>query len=299
MTGSHPHRVGWSLAVVAVALTHLVLLGTSAEAATCRVENDRTGTVYLGHGGNLQRAIDEARERDRLRISGRCVGTFRAPIALRLIGMGRPRFPGATLDARGEGRALFLRRGALIRSLAITGGQAPNGGGILSLDGVLLLRGHTVVTENRARDGGGGIVFNGILIAADRTVISRNVAPFGGGIALGDDASLELRGHSVIRDNRGRDMGGGVTSNLGPILMRGYASIRENETDGSGGGIWIVDGFVFLDGHTSVVRNSAGDDGGGISSFPDDAGAICSSNVRLSPNDPDDPPPFEVGGPLC
>jgi predicted outer membrane repeat protein len=255
--------------------------------------------VYLGHGANLQRAIDDAHERDRLTISGTCVGNFRSPIALRLIGQGRPGFPGAILDARDDGRVLFLRRGALIRSLLITGGRAPHAAGILSLGGVLGLRGHTVVAENHAGHGGGGIAFNGTLIATDRSVIRHNVAQFGGGIALGDDATLQLRGHAVVRNNRARDMGGGVTSNLGPIVLSGFASIRANETDGAGGGIWIIDGFVFLDGHASVVRNTAGDAGGGINSSPDDAGAICSPNVRLSPNDPDDPPPFDLSGSFC
>ena len=140
---------------------------STAVAATCRVEDARTGEHTRGAGPNLQRAIDAAEPGDQLIISGICRGNFQMREELRLTGVSTPRFPKATLDAGGHGRVLRMRDGGIIRSVRIRDGRARNGGGIYLFDGTLELRGATEVIGNRAARGGGIYDAAGDLILSD------------------------------------------------------------------------------------------------------------------------------------
>lgn len=60
-----------------------------------------------------------------------------------------------------------------------------------------------------------------------------------------------------------------------------------------GGGIADFDGFTELRDRAAIVHNVARRRGGGwFSHFAN--GRVCSAHVRVSPNDPDDPPDVVV-----
>jgi hypothetical protein len=269
-----------------------------AEAATCKVENARTDRVYLGHGANLQRAIDAARKRDHLRITGICVGTFTLEERLFLIGVANRRFPRPTLDANGRGSVLTLEHGATLRSLRIRDGSADLGGGIYQSHGRLQLLGHTMIVQNRAGAGGGIYVANGRAIVADSSTIRGNVARNGGGAYFGGYSVGVIREDASVRDNHARQEGGGIAAGVTTVRISGHATIRGNSAGQDGGGMVSYDGYFEFHAHASVVGNSAGGNGGGVylvfaSMF------VCSDHVSLSPNIPNDPPSFVVPDPLC
>jgi hypothetical protein len=180
--------------------------------------------------------------------------------------------PGASIlsvSGNGQGR-VFTISGAYvsISGLAITGGNATEGGGIAvfsaAYPGSLTLR-NSQVLANTATDFGGGIYVNHAqLILRNSDVWHNRVTgefAMGGGIAL-------WYGNVSIRDsdvsmNRG-DFGGGL-SNRGGTLTVSTSTISNNDATADGGGVYSDAGS----GRTTIVNstisaNTAKYSGGGV-----------------------------------
>lgn len=247
----------------------LLVPGPSAIAATCSVKNTRTGHVHL----TLQRAVDLARSGDTLTIRGTCGHAGIRLKALKLIGIPTAASPQPTLDGEGTHGVLFIKRSeVVIAGLKITNGYRNVGSGIYLLYGTLTLTGRTIVTGNAtprsnitAQPGGGIYNGGGTLRLRRSTLVTDNQADVGGGIYNDHDSTLVLGDEAEVSENHAR-VGGGIYNSWGTVILKGAASVAANSAQRKGGGI-----FVFHGVGTSPVY-------------------VCSDAVRISPNDPDDPP---------
>ena len=262
------HRFGSIASVLALVGGMLLAPASAVAAATCEVTNAGTGTTYR----TLQEAVDGSEEGDTLEVGGTCIGeTVIRTTRLRLKGIATPEQPTPTLDGARLSRVLtVVSARVVIRDLAITNGKARSGGGInvslanfLATRPLVTLRGDTSVTGNTARWYGGGIY---------------NV---GGTVILNDSAS--------VTGNTAGTEGGGIF-NYGDLILNGLASVTGNTAEDDGGGIYNVGGTVILNDSASVTGNTAGTEGGGIFTFEGRRVFVCSDEVAISPNDPDDPP---------
>lgn len=280
-----------------------------AASATCLVTDKGTGESFR----SLQAAIDAARDGDVLEVRGRCmgstwIGTFDRGKELTIRGIPTTSHPRPALDAQNVARVLTIRGKSRIRivDLLITGGNAAGspptathlGGGIMLWGGRLTLAGTTSVSGNRALTGAGVYMTDGLLVLTGSASITDNTwyaapghsANPGGGISLRQNGTILMKGHSLVARNEAKRGGGGIFIGWHTRLaMRDSAAIHAN-TARLGGGVWQgEDSQTWLYGSAAVTRNVATERGGGILVF---GGAlfVCSDLVRISPNQPDDPP---------
>jgi hypothetical protein len=305
-------RCIFTLAAVLTVASGILAVGSgqAGAATTCHVGNARTQATFT----TLQEAVNSARSGDTLWIRGVCMGHTRIgaegqELSLVLRGRATDQVPHATLDARGTSRVLSVigKTDLRIVDLTLPGGAASRGshaehlgGGIYKTFGKLVLAGSTSITGNQARIGGGVYQFKGTLILAGTASITHNTwyrAPghggcYGGGVRIGTGGSgrVVMKGSSLIARNSSKTMGGGILAGASTtVVMRDDASIRRN-TAGVGAGIRAgSDDELWLYDRSSVVHNVATKKGGGVF-----GGTVyaCSALARLSPNDPDDPPPM-------
>jgi nitrous oxidase accessory protein NosD len=280
-------RLAISTALVAAALSAALAPPATAVPRSCHVANLTAGTSTVGAGENLQRAIDAADPGSTLRVTGRCKGSFTIDKRLTLRGRSTDRFPRPTLDAGGDGRALFvLPRTVTVGFLWIVGGAVRSGGGIYNDGGNLTLMG-TTVTGNSARTSGGGIVNDrGRLTLNGGTVAGNAAGTVAGGI-FNYRGVLTMNGGARVRNNTAGRHGGGIY-NYGTLTMNDSSSVIGNDAGRDGGGIYDI-GSITLNDTAAVTGNTATTAGGGILLVQGHV-HVCSIDVAISPNTPDDPP---------
>ncbi|MBI4770350.1 MAG: CSLREA domain-containing protein [Chloroflexi bacterium] len=178
--------------------------------------------------------------------------------------------PGETIiDGNGGmtgARVFSIASGAKVRfvRLVITGGTAPDGGGIYN-NGTLALTG-SVVTGNNAIGGGG--VFNDHTLSLDGSKITGNTAADrGGGIYSPSGSGVVIVHNSTLADNTANHGGGVFAVNGSSVTIRN-STVSGNLANRSGGGAWMNGGKLVVrnstvSGNTSV---SLGESGGGIRS---------------------------------
>jgi endonuclease YncB( thermonuclease family) len=293
-------RIGRSLLAL-VPMLGLVggLLATTsapASAASCAVRNVRTSV--LKH--TLQGAVDTSSTGDTLLVSGTCVGkTSIRNTSLHLKGLATAEQPDPTLDGARLSRVLYVKAAHVtVRNLTVTNGKTQWGGGIkVDRGGRLVLEGTTSVSGNRAQLAGGiYLVYDGSVTMRDHATIAGNLAKYrGAGMwinAYNEGGSLTMRDSSSIVGNHTRIAGGGgIYDEAGAIHMSGTSSVSGNIA-GFGAGIAVNDGgSLILDGSASVTGNTAVSEGGGVFiEGVEDKFYVCSAQVAISPNSPDDPP---------
>ncbi len=275
----------------------------------CRVKDVDAGTVRR----NFRKAVAAASPGDRLLLRGTCRGSTTIAKDLLVRGTRTKDSGPPTLDAKGDGRVLTIRRGAtvVLQGLTITGGADREGGGIrnagtLSLRDVVVranrsrfgggihnragavvrLNGKTSVRGNRARVGGG--VWNaGSLTMTGTSAIGRNRALHdGGGLYAILASQTTLTDEAAIRTNRAAGDGGGAW-NEGDLLLRDTGLVRGNEASGNGGGIWSA-GSLSMAGSSAIVHNEAVGFGGGIAGSGSLEGVTCGPLGNVRDNAPDD-----------
>jgi len=264
------HRFGSIASALALVGGMLLAPAPAIAAATCEVTNAGTDITYP----TLQEAVDAAASGDTLEVRGTCVGeTIIRTTRVRLKGIPTPKQPTPTLDGARLSRVLLVVSAkVVIRDLVITNGKATNGGGIYASQRWhtpphprVTLSGDTSVTGNTARYGGGGIVNYGDLTLNDSASVTENenTAGRGGGIFSGGDGDITLNDSSSVTGNTAEEDGGGIYS-YGILTLNDSSSVT---------------------GNTAIA-------GGGIFIEPDSPGRVyvCSDQVTISPNDPDDPP---------
>lgn len=237
-----------------------------AVANTCRARNLTKGTASRS---NLQRVITAANAGDRIAVRYVCVGNFRIPKKLTLVGQATPRVPKPVLHANGSGRVLRVSARVTLINLRITGGAAWIGAGIFNAGnltlrntavrgnagmgiwndygiGTLTLRGSSSVRGNVSAVHGGGIYNGGTLTLFDSaSVIGNTAANAGGGIFLHTGSTLTLADTSSVVGNTANGQGGGIYTH-GPVVLTGSASVSGNTVDaddapfnGTGGGVFV------------------------------------------------------------
>lgn len=199
--------------------------------------------------------------------------------------------PGAnptTLDARGQGRVLYIAAGIspTVENLRITGGHATGlgggpsgehvGGGVYGHASVITLSGCHVIS-NTAQWGGGiylvaaksVLVGNGVVNNAALTHDS--VTPRGGGVYL-------RGGEAVLTDNtfsaNGAQWGGGLYVREGTVSLASNRFLANTAEDG-GGGVCTTRGAVHL--VDNVVDGNAAELGGGAYLWQSETTVVAST----------------------
>ena len=274
----------------------LMTTSAPASAAGCAVRNARTNVVKA----TLQGAVDASSSGDRLLVSGTCVGkTSIRNTSLHLKGLATAEQPEPTLDGARLSRVLYIKAADVtVRNLTVTRGKSEWGGGIMvDRGGRLVLEGTSSVSGNRAQIAGGiYLVHDGSATMRDHATVSGNLAKYrGAGMwinAYNEGGSLTMRDASSIVGNHTRIAGGGgIYNEAGTVRMSGTSSVSGNSA-GYGAGIVVNDGAtLILDGSASVTDNTSINEGGGIyTEVAEDKVYVCSAQVAISPNSPDDPP---------
>ncbi|MEM9530446.1 MAG: hypothetical protein AAGA23_05975 [Pseudomonadota bacterium] len=181
--------------------------------------------------------------------------------------------------------------------LTITGGNAPDGGGVAQSGGTLSLT-NVVIEGNQSSGRGGGVFTDNGILTLDQCVIRGNQAQEGGGLMTHN--GLDLR-RSTVAENTAFD-GAGIHIRDGLSTISG-STLEGNVATARGGGVFIQEnlGARLAISGSAVVNNEAGTGGGGIysrggvrpevdianstiagNSALRDGGGMASSNTQLT-----------------
>ena len=248
---------------------HLPLAGP---ASLCTVTCP-SGRDPANCGDDLQAVLTDASAGDTVYVCpGRYRGNFIIDTAVRVIGAGDgPTSTSNTiLDANGTGRALQIpsvTAGTVeLERLRVTGGQDPDGPGIL-FQGTMLRMTACTVSGNTVDTGAGG---GSILVAFGRTLEmlrctvrdnhGAGAASNGGGIFSGGFTTLT---DCLVEENIVNSLGGGLWINGGTTTLAGTTQVRGNEA-AQGAGIYLQSGTLEMAATCRVTDNTATTTGGGI-----------------------------------
>lgn len=252
--------------VATLALPAAPVLGLTIP--TCAVRNVDRDTTFAA----LQPALDDAATvaGDHLTVKGPCSGDASIDIDLSIRGIRAKGGPVPTLVGTGTASVLTIAPGVRvsIAALAITGGDAADGGGIYN-EGTLTLA-RVRVYDNHATAGGGGISTRGRLTLTGRTSIDHNSADVaGGGIDVIGEARasrLTMKGRSSVHHNTAGLWGGAITAYTGSytvsVTLTGRASLHHDTAPA--GAAYIGDGTLTLAGSSRIHDETATTATGGI-----------------------------------
>jgi hypothetical protein len=298
-----------ALAIGALALA-LAAPNAAAAAPACLVTNGHTGKTY----GSLQEAVDAAKARATLRVSGTCYGDTEIDKSLTIEGESSSESGPATLNGQNSsqrpGSVITVYRSARLNGrvhrprrlhvdvvgLTITGGylwgtgvngHAPEGGGVVNAGGSLSLTDSTV-SGNTAYDGGGianedepahNSCCEGVgSITLDNTTVTANTGFRGGGMVNEQQGSMALT-DSVVSGNISSYGGGIFNSGAGSLVLT-RTTLSGNLADW-GGGI-INEGQATLTLADSTLAQNHARDGGGIFNQEGLVSFAGSSSVTLN-----------------
>lgn len=190
-----------------------------------------------------------------------------------------------TLDARGEGRVLFIGGDVspTIAGLHLTGGDAAGlrgkptyagsdaGGGIYVLNAAATISGNEVLS-NTAQVGGGLLLCDSLAAVRGNIFISNTATADGGGLYLGNSPAV-LSDNTILSNTAA--LGGGLFLWNSPATLRGN-DVAFNEAMEDGGGLRLRSSDANVEGNT-FTANDAADDGGGL--FLDGSGGTLSGNI--------------------
>ena len=243
-------------------------------------------------------------------ISGATITLNGSPLVLdRSITVDASALDALTIDAGGESSVFVLYdgidRNVVLRGLAITGGAAANGGGILTYSGRLAVQ-DSILLRNVASQNGGGIhVVSGTVTVADSRILG-NTSVSGGGLSVGDGECTVT--NSAIFANLCSDRGAGIYNSADGKLAVVNSTIVGNS--GPYAGIGIYSRYSHTDtvtlNNTIVAANTTTDSGKTDVYFRssntsgthnligrmDDSGVFVdgeSGNLVGTPDDPIDP----------
>jgi parallel beta-helix repeat protein len=171
-----------------------------------------------------------------------------------------------------------------IDGFTITGGKAPDGGGISIHNASPLIR-NNIITSNRTitsgsyKDGrGGGIFADGKSSAAvTQNQISNNNSGYGGGIYSASSQGIRVTSNIIIQNTASHRAGGFLAENS-PDRIQGNV-ISSNTAAEDGGGILVWSAAPIIDAN-HLVGNSASS-GAGIS-LGNNARPILSNNLMVN-----------------
>jgi hypothetical protein len=270
---------------VAVAALFLVRLAAAAAAGTCVNPAGSDGCF-----STIQAAIDDAVAAHQVGSITIAPGTYTenlnvpsgANIALK---GGSASAVFTVIQARSTGTsAVTAAPNTTLRlnNLAVTGGQAAQGGGISSAGNLSLT--NVVLSQNTAVGAGakgGGLYFAGPgKLDIEQSLITSNSSSGSGG-------DLYIAGNAVIRNSivsggvtSGAGAGGGIAIAAGQVQLVN-TTVEDNAADGgNGAGVWVGGGQVVAV-NTSVALNFAAGTGGGVEL---DSGSLYLNNCTVALN---------------
>ena len=175
-----------------------------------------------------------------------------------------------TIDAQGSSRIFnvddFVEATQIeveISGLTLTGGEATDGGAILSRENLALTA--STITGNTTQSTGGGVTnVGGGTLTVTNSTISGNSTLFDGGGLWNDFGTLTVTGSTISGNTANRD--GGGLFNRDSTLTVTDSTISGNAANRDGGGLFNRDGTLTVTGST-ISGNSANTAGGGLSNF--------------------------------
>lgn len=214
--------------------------------------------VYTGSGGAVITVTNS------IAIYGGWDGTTTTPVV---------RDPGAyptSLNGDDTRRVLYIsgHSSPTIDGLIITGGKAPDGGGVYIYDASPIIQNNVIranrtVTAGTYEDGrGGGIFVGGVsnAIIAQNRILS-NTSGYGGGVYHNGTTTISITANEIV-GNVTSHRGGGIVIVRSPDMVQANV-ISGNTAAGDGGGMLIWDAAPQVEANR-IVGNSAAS-GGGIS----------------------------------
>ena len=109
-------------------------------------------------------------------------------------------------------------------------------------ESLFIMEDSATVTSNTAGRDGGGVYFEGTFEMKDYASVSNNTAgEWGGGVVVGDiEAIFSMKDNTSVSNNSADEWGGGVYVHLGTFTMEG-GEIADNTARTRGGGVYLVD----------------------------------------------------------
>ena len=173
--------------------------------------------------------------------------------------------PGAsllTIDGNNASRVFYMYgtgTSVALSGLTITGGNAPEGGGVADRYGTLLLSNCTVRGNSAGNIGGGVISISGTATLTNCTISGNSSANQGGGV-VSNSSTLSLS-NCTVSGNSATNGAGGVFNYFGGTSLTD-STVSGNSAGGNGGGLTNEGGELTLSNCT-VSGNSVTLSGGG------------------------------------
>ncbi|MDR1248597.1 MAG: hypothetical protein LBK63_04760 [Treponema sp.] len=180
--------------------------------------------------------------------------------------------------------ALFVEAGCLIlgtetkitRNGSAEAGRAKHGdgGGIIAVGSMLVMRDNAEVSGNRSAEPGGGLFLqDSVLTMRNQSKITGNSAGKPGGGVYLQDSSLVMCDAAQIAGNVSSTAGGGIAARGGDgrkrlvyssIVLNGDSNILSNKAQAGGGAALLDKALITLDDSALVSGNSATERSGGV-----------------------------------
>jgi hypothetical protein len=161
-------------------------------------------------------------------------------------------------NAAGPVFAIESAGAVALTGLGVTGGEAPNGGGIHATNSLLTID-HVAISGNAADDFGGGIWISSGALTVSHTNLSFNTATSGAGIYSEHGPLTVIR--STVHANAALYGAGGISNNYGALTVS--RSTLSHNSGSYAGGIYSYHGPVVV-GYSTLIGNLAGSSAGGL-----------------------------------
>jgi hypothetical protein len=173
----------------------------------------------------------------------------------------------------GKNAKLVLGKGTVITGNGeFEDSRATHGGGVLVINGTLIMQADALVKGNFTGTGGGGITIqNGVFIMKEKALITENSTwGDGGGIILLKNSTMTIQDNASVLNNTAEGDGGGILVYASTLTLQDNAGVLNNTADGAGGGVYIQSSALELKNNSKISGNIAkvkSWGGGGINSF--------------------------------
>jgi parallel beta-helix repeat protein len=170
--------------------------------------------------------------------------------------------PGAnllTVSGGGNSRVFDIdyKASAVISGLTVSGGSADTGGGLLNLDGTLILTDVAIIGNTATAAGGGLATQFGGMTTLVVCLVSGNTAVMGGAGLLNASSTMSLL-NTTVTTNTATSGGGGLECSGGTTTLT-----NDTVTANAGGGLAVASGTATLT-NTIVAANTSGDIAGAL-----------------------------------
>lgn len=278
----------------------LLLMAPASALADLWVSSSGTDTGFCSQGNpcaTLSRALSFAISNSTIYIGA---GTFSDHVTVPAVtglvlagsGMHATTVSGG-FDGSGPVFTIAAGAGVTIENMSITGGQAPNGGGIETAGNLTLEDDEVAFNEatgsapGAGGDGGGVDVAGGVLSISDSAIVSNEATGRGGGIYT-QGATLDrdlIYANRVVSNEPGDDWGGGIAGNATAVndsTITGNQVVNTSgQPTGSGGAAFVLGNNRFTS--DTIVGNTAATSSAIFGAF-DAKGTIIDGSCGYEPD---------------